>query len=735
MLSSTVVMPAAANMRGVGMSGAVAGGLASVGTSALEAAADSRVFPAKLFIGGITRHTTTKQLRDHFSQFGRVLDCVAMRQPDGRPRGFGYVTLDSQAAADRCLAAPQVVDGRTVDMKRAVPEGSGSPTECQGSAYSGMNLGAGMHMPVPPGAWGMWPDALAGAHYLGPSHHDMTLPSSISSSADARGLLATEQAVQWHWGGASPISPISPKATSDVPDCVDILSRHPPLLSFCPDTPTASISYTELLGLHERPLTPGPVTAGLLPSDAVVSPKSLSASAPEFVPACARISTPADATTEIVDGQRVVLHNITNLIHNIDAIKTTDGSEKDGKCVKPGDAVCRASHTVKGLELKQIDRPDNTPSLLKIRADSSEDEDDDVEERAAVPIAHEVLPKKDEQEAAVSVALPADASLPSMGSAEHAAGTCKRCNFFPKGRCQNGFNCTFCHFPHEKRKPSRQEKRERRAAWLTQHGGMDEYEESDSGDSECDAQRFTAYAVLPGMPPIRATKLPDQLCLPGNYHMPEAGVSCLPPGLGFPQCGGLEIPSWQPDEEVSPTRYEYDAVPLPSAAFSRPILGTVPMTPSAAQSVATSPTGTAQMMDMFSEPPTPNSMGLMAGCSEPPTPSNMAMVTPTAAATAGKPSLLTTAAPAQAVLAASQAGRSPKETMTMSTQTADEEDIFAACSRCGEVDAKTGKPVCGRSFDREELLRLRESLIEKSALSPLPFAQFRTVAASASELC
>merc|ERR1719216_701880 len=47
-----------------------------------------------------------------------------MRQPDGRPRGFGYVTLDSPAAADRCLAEPQVIDSRIVDMKRAVPEGS-----------------------------------------------------------------------------------------------------------------------------------------------------------------------------------------------------------------------------------------------------------------------------------------------------------------------------------------------------------------------------------------------------------------------------------------------------------------------------------------------------------------------------------------------------------------------------------------------------------------------------------
>jgi hypothetical protein len=79
--------------------------------------------PTKLFIGGITRNTTTKQLRDHFAAYGRVLDCVAMRQPDGRPRGFGYVTLDSPQAADRCFTSPQIVDGRVVDLKRAVPEG------------------------------------------------------------------------------------------------------------------------------------------------------------------------------------------------------------------------------------------------------------------------------------------------------------------------------------------------------------------------------------------------------------------------------------------------------------------------------------------------------------------------------------------------------------------------------------------------------------------------------------
>merc|ERR1712224_868361 len=43
------------------------------------------------------------------------------------------------------------------------------------------------------------------------------------------------------------------------------------------------------------------------------------------------------------------------------------------------------------------------------------------------------------------------ADLPSIGSIGHFAGQCSRCCFFPKGRCQNGYDCRFCHFDHDKR--------------------------------------------------------------------------------------------------------------------------------------------------------------------------------------------------------------------------------------------------------------------------------------------
>merc|ERR1719160_1838996 len=51
--------------------------------------------------------------------------------------------------------------------------------------------------------------------------------------------------------------------------------------------------------------------------------------------------------------------------------------------------------------------------------------------------------------------------LPSVGSAGHADGTCKRCAFFPKGRCQNGSNCTHCHYDHTPNKRLRKRKSRR----------------------------------------------------------------------------------------------------------------------------------------------------------------------------------------------------------------------------------------------------------------------------------
>jgi len=93
----------------------------SVRVSETEDSPPDWCHPAKLFIGGLPRQTSTQQLRDHFSKHGRVVDCVVMRWSDGRSRGFGYITYDNAESANACLKAPQTLDGRVVDVKRAVP--------------------------------------------------------------------------------------------------------------------------------------------------------------------------------------------------------------------------------------------------------------------------------------------------------------------------------------------------------------------------------------------------------------------------------------------------------------------------------------------------------------------------------------------------------------------------------------------------------------------------------------
>uniref|UniRef100_A0AAR2ITH7 RRM domain-containing protein n=1 Tax=Pygocentrus nattereri TaxID=42514 RepID=A0AAR2ITH7_PYGNA len=76
----------------------------------------------KLFIGGLSFETTEDSLRAHFEQWGKLTDCVVMRDPGNkRSRGFGFVTYSCVAEVDAAMKArPHKVDGRVVEPKRAV---------------------------------------------------------------------------------------------------------------------------------------------------------------------------------------------------------------------------------------------------------------------------------------------------------------------------------------------------------------------------------------------------------------------------------------------------------------------------------------------------------------------------------------------------------------------------------------------------------------------------------------
>jgi len=507
------------------------------------------VRPTKLFIGGITRHTTTKQLRDHFSQYGRVLDCVAMRQPDGRPRGFGYVTLDSPAAAERCLQEPQLVDGRVVDLKPAVPEGNAGVKENAGT--------------VCPGSY----------------------------------LACTP------WWATDPLQKHGARGL----DCVDLLSRHPHWHTVPEQDPLNAVDFTVSVPHAGIAQQAGPL------KDFSPAPATLSPNAPEFVPMINQV--PAMTPTRIApvsSGRtRSPLGELTNIV-----------AKDPSSSMKP----LKLSHTdtTSGGFLSWPVHMDNLYDE-DIRPDSSLNDDSTIGEssvegdRPASPGSSNSSSCGQEVSGAENVDLNMDTSdLPSIGSALHAKGECKRCNFFPKGRCQNGHNCSFCHFLHDKRKPSRQEKRERRAAWLAtkedehqilgstaQEVEMRTSEQSrqqealqavepelrdathaaslqqdehvsvgyqlqqeamtmvkpaatpieelptsnklqlqDVDVSSEDGQQTIAYSVLPGLPPMMAMKLPSPLPLP------QASGPLLPPGLPLPSRTVTQV--WQPDEEVSP---------------------------------------------------------------------------------------------------------------------------------------------------------------------------------------
>ncbi|KAF8447080.1 hypothetical protein BDZ91DRAFT_669871 [Kalaharituber pfeilii] len=65
---------------------------------------DEQEKTSKIFVGGVSQEATESDFREYFTQFGRVLDATLMMDKDtGRPRGFGFVTFDSESAVENAL--------------------------------------------------------------------------------------------------------------------------------------------------------------------------------------------------------------------------------------------------------------------------------------------------------------------------------------------------------------------------------------------------------------------------------------------------------------------------------------------------------------------------------------------------------------------------------------------------------------------------------------------------------
>ncbi|KAM9781312.1 RNA-binding protein Musashi homolog 2 isoform X5 [Syngnathus typhle] len=84
---------------------------------------DSQHDPGKMFIGGLSWQTSPDSLRDYFSKFGEIRECMVMRDPTTkRSRGFGFVTFTDAASVEKVLAQQHhELDSKTIDPKVAFP--------------------------------------------------------------------------------------------------------------------------------------------------------------------------------------------------------------------------------------------------------------------------------------------------------------------------------------------------------------------------------------------------------------------------------------------------------------------------------------------------------------------------------------------------------------------------------------------------------------------------------------
>lgn len=75
----------------------------------------------KLFVGGLNRETDDEELKNYFSSFGVVAECMVKKDPNtGMSRGFGFVSFTDPVSVDHVLAeSTHVLHGKNIDPKRA----------------------------------------------------------------------------------------------------------------------------------------------------------------------------------------------------------------------------------------------------------------------------------------------------------------------------------------------------------------------------------------------------------------------------------------------------------------------------------------------------------------------------------------------------------------------------------------------------------------------------------------
>jgi len=79
----------------------------------------------KLYVGNLSYNTTEDTLRTMFAEYGEIASVNLITDRDtGRPKGFGFVEMATDEAADAAISAlnGKSVDEREIKVDRAKPQ-------------------------------------------------------------------------------------------------------------------------------------------------------------------------------------------------------------------------------------------------------------------------------------------------------------------------------------------------------------------------------------------------------------------------------------------------------------------------------------------------------------------------------------------------------------------------------------------------------------------------------------
>jgi len=107
--------------------------------SSVRRFADSTDAPKKsIFLGNLPWETTEADIQSHFSKYGTVTSIKIMKDNQtGRPRGFGFISIDGDADAAITELDGKELKGRVIRVNEAKPQAPRDPSQQGGFRREG----------------------------------------------------------------------------------------------------------------------------------------------------------------------------------------------------------------------------------------------------------------------------------------------------------------------------------------------------------------------------------------------------------------------------------------------------------------------------------------------------------------------------------------------------------------------------------------------------------------------